>query len=67
VNDAARVRQPLVWIESRWSDQLPAKSGGIVPAVSDYSAQPGHKGRSVHYEAEPGLRKPWENPVNEPG
>jgi hypothetical protein len=61
------MRQPLVWIESRWSDQLPAKSGGIVLAIADCFRLAGHKGRSVHWAAEPGLKLPWEMPENEPG
>jgi len=66
VNGAACTLQPLVWIENRWSDQLPAKSGGIVPASADCFRSARDKGGSMQWAAEPGLRIPWETPENEP-
>jgi hypothetical protein len=67
VNGAACMPQALVWIEGRWSDQLPAKSGGIVPASADCFRSARDKGRSMQWAADPGLRKSWETPENEPG
>lgn len=67
MNGAACMPQPLVWIESRWSDQLSAKSGGIVPASADCFRSARDKGRSMQLAAEAGLRKPRETPENQPG